>query len=172
MDELRSRLDRLESLDAIRQLCSHYGMLVDRRDLDNLVELFVPDVRVTRTERGRPALRAFLDGLLRQFTTSFHFIGNHTIDFIDRDHAEGVVYCKAEHEYGEEWIVMDVEYSDRYERREGRWFFTGRKERHWYAVDWLDRPTGDDKTRWPVTGQHTLPHLYPSWNAYWEESHE
>jgi hypothetical protein len=168
-DPLLRRVDRLESLDAIRQLASRYGMLVDRRDLEALTHLFVEDVQVTRTERGRPALRKLFEKLCRQFTTSVHFIGNHTIDFVDDDHAEGVVYCRAEHEYGEEWIVMAVQYSDRYERRGRTWLFTGRQERHWYAVDTLERPTGPDKTRWPVSGQHALPAIYESWQNYWAE---
>lgn len=169
-EDLARRIDRLESLDAIRQLASRYSMLLDRRQLDELAELFVEDVRVTRTEQGRPALRSLLEHLCRQFTTSFHMIGNHTIDFWDDDHAEGTVYCRAEHEYGDQWIVMAVQYGDRYERRDGTWLFTGRQERHWYAVDVTERPVGPDKTRWPVTGTHTLPDMYESWRTYWAES--
>ena len=168
MDDLLRRIDRLESLDAIRQLVSRYGVLLDRRDLDGLTRLFVDDVRVTREEQGHAALRALLEHLCRQFTTSIHMAASQTIDFIDDDHAEGIVYATAEHEYGDEWIVMAVEYSDRYERRDGRWLFTGRQERHWYAVDVLDRPTGPDKTRWPVTGPHTIPERYDTWRTYWE----
>jgi len=169
VDDLASRLDRLESFEAIRQLVSRYGILIDSRDLDALTALFVDDVRVTRATRGHPALRAHLEQLCRQFTTSIHFIGNHTIDFSDDDHAEGVVYSKVEHEYGEQWIVMAIQYWDRYERRQGRWQFTGRKVNHWYAVDSLERPTGPDKTRWPVTGAHTIPDAYESWRRYWAE---
>jgi ketosteroid isomerase-like protein len=147
MQELERRIDRLESRDAIRQLVSRYGVLIDARDLDALTALFVDDVRVTRTERGHAPMRVHLEGLVRQFTTSIHFVGNHTIDLVDDDHAEGVVYCRAEHEVGEQWIVMAIQYWDRYERRDRRWLFTGRKVKHWYAVDMLERPTGPDKTR-------------------------
>lgn len=167
MDELTQRIDRLESIDAIRQLVSRYGMLLDRRDLDALTNLFVDDVRVTRETRGRPAMRAHLDHLLRQFTTSIHFVGNHTIEFTDPDHAEGIVYSKVEHEYGEQWIVMAIEYWDRYERRSGTWQFGGRKVHHWYAVDLLERPTGVDKNRWPVTGAPAIPEVYETWRRYW-----
>jgi hypothetical protein len=168
-DDLAERIDRLESLDAIRQLVSRYGMLIDCRDMDALVDLFVDDVRVTRTSSGHDAMRAHLDHLLRQFTTSIHFVGNHTIDFVDGDHAEGIVYSKVEHEYGDEWIVMGIQYWDRYERRNSRWQFGGRKVKHWYAVDSLERPNGPDKTRWPVSGPHTIPEAYESWRRYWAE---
>lgn len=169
VDDLITRIDRLESVEAIRQLVSRYGMLLDRRDLDSLILLFTADIRANGNERGRAALRRKFDELCRKFTTSFHLIGNHVIDFIDADNAEGVVYCRAEHEYGEQWIVMAVQYSDRYERRDGEWLFAKRRERHWYAVDILDRPVGQNKTRWGVTGQHTLPGLYDSWHDYWAE---
>jgi hypothetical protein len=169
MDDIAQRIDRLESRDAIRQLVSRYGVLIDSRDLDGLTNLFVDDARVTRTERGHGPLRALLEHLCRQFTTSIHFVGNHTIDFVDDDHAEGVVYCKAEHEVDDQWIVMAIQYWDRYERRDGRWLFTGRQVRHWYAVDAMERPNGLDKTRWSVPGPHTIPEAYASWNEFWSE---
>jgi ketosteroid isomerase-like protein len=161
------RLDRLESRDEIRNLVARYAILIDARDLDALVALFVDDVRVTRDQRGPEAMRAMLDQVCRQFTTSIHFVGAQTIDFIDEDHAEGVVYCRAEHEYGDEWIVMAIQYWDRYERRDQRWRFTGRQIKHWYATDLNDRPTGSDKTRWKVTGPESLPEAYESWRRYW-----
>jgi hypothetical protein len=169
-DDLALRLDRMESTDAIRQLVSRYGMLIDCRDIDALVDLFVPDVRVSRTEHGHAALRTLLVHLLSQFTTSIHFVGNHTIDFVDADHAQGKVYSKVEHEYGEQWIVMGIQYWDRYERRDGRWLFTGRQIKHWYAVDHLERPTGLDKTRWTVTGPATVPEVYESWHRFWADA--
>ena len=165
--ELAQRIDRLESRDAIRNLVARYAILIDSRDLDALTELFVDDVRVTREERGHKALRALLEHLCRQFTTSVHFVGAQTLDFLDDDHAEGVVYCKAEHEYGDQWIVMAIQYWDRYERRDGRWLFTGRQVKHWYATDLNDPPIGPIKTRWNVSGPEELPGAYDSWNRYW-----
>jgi hypothetical protein len=102
-----------------------------------------------------------------QFTTSVHFVGAQTIDFLDDDHAEGIVYCRAEHEYGDEWIVMMIQYWDRYERRSGNWYFTGRQLKHWYATDMNDRPLGAHKTRWAVSGPELLPQINPTWDAFW-----
>jgi ketosteroid isomerase-like protein len=168
MNELEQRIDRLESREAIRQLVSQYGVLIDARDLDALTPLFTDDVRVTRTEQGHRPMRMLLEGLVRQFTTSIHFVGNHTIDFVDSDHANGVVYCRAEHEVGDQWIVMAIQYWDRYERRNGAWLFAGRKVKHWYSVDMLERPTGSNKTRWhPAGTEATIPADYPSWGKFW-----
>ena len=47
-----ARLDRLESLAEIRQLPVRYALALDSRDMDMLVSLFTPDVRVGR-ERAR-----------------------------------------------------------------------------------------------------------------------
>ena len=44
--DLLARLDRLESLDAIRQLAAKYALALDMRDLDALVNLFPEDVKV------------------------------------------------------------------------------------------------------------------------------
>ncbi|MEJ2207402.1 MAG: nuclear transport factor 2 family protein [Gemmatimonadota bacterium] len=57
--DLEARIDRLESLDEIRQLPHRYALAVDTRNLDDLVALFVDDVRVGRGGRGRSALRAW-----------------------------------------------------------------------------------------------------------------
>ncbi|MCZ4499301.1 MAG: polyketide cyclase [Marmoricola sp.] len=165
--ELAQRIERLESREQIRNLVARYAVLIDSRDLDALVDLFTEDVRVTRETRGRDAMKSLIDGLVRQFTTSVHFVGAQTLDFVDNDHAEGVVYCKAEHEYGDEWIVMAIQYWDRYERRDGTWQFSGRRIQHWYATDLNDRPTGPAKTRWAVTGSETLPGAYASWGRFW-----
>ena len=52
-DELLARVDRLESLDAIRQLAAKYSLALDMRDLDALVNLFPEDVKVGRDKVGR-----------------------------------------------------------------------------------------------------------------------
>ena len=47
-DSVLARLDRLESLDAIRQLAAKYSLALDMRDLDALVNLFAEDIRIGR----------------------------------------------------------------------------------------------------------------------------
>ena len=59
------RLDRLESLDEIRQLAAKYSVTLDMRDLDMHVNLFVPDVRVGKNGEGRQALKAWADSTFR-----------------------------------------------------------------------------------------------------------
>ena len=46
-------LERVVARDEIRQLACRYALAIDSRDIDSLVSLFVPDVRVGRHASGR-----------------------------------------------------------------------------------------------------------------------
>ena len=71
--DLEARIDRLESLDAIRQLPAKYALALDMRDMDAMVSLFPADVRVGREASGRLALREYMDRTLRSpFTGTSH----------------------------------------------------------------------------------------------------
>ena len=49
---LEDRLDRLESVEGIRQLAARYALSLDMRDLDAHVNLFAPEVRVLALVRA------------------------------------------------------------------------------------------------------------------------
>ena len=167
---LEQRIDRLESIDEIRQLVSKYSLSLDMRDLDAHVNLFAEDIRVSRELTGRPYLKRWLDDTLRlQFTGTSHHVGNHVIEFDDPDHAHGVVYSKNEHETGDEWVIMQMMYWDNYERIAGRWFFRRRLPCYWYATDLNKPPIGDNKMRWPDRERYegAFHELWPSWKEFW-----
>lgn len=173
---LLARIDRLESLDEIRQLAAKYSLSLDMRDMDAHVNLFVDDIRVSRDKVGRSHLKRWLDDTLRlQFTGTSHHIGNHIIEFEDPDRAHGVVYSKNEHETpcadgGSEWVIMQMIYWDNYERRDGRWYFRRRLPCYWYATDINKPPVGDNKMRWPDREAYegAYHELWPSWTAFWD----
>ena len=172
MDEhsLEQRIDRLESLEAIRQLPARYALCLDMRDMNAMVSLFTPDVRVGREQSGRQALRAYMDATLRSpFTGTSHHIGGHVIEFDDADHAHGIVYSKNEHETGEEWVIMQMMYADNYERHDGRWYFARRLPLYWYATDLNKPPLGDNKMRWPggEWSEGNFHKLFPSFAEFW-----
>jgi uncharacterized protein (TIGR02246 family) len=172
---LEARIDRLESLDAIRQLPAKYALALDMRDMDAMVSLFPDDVRVGKDSSGRLALRAYMDRTLRSpFTGTSHHIGGHVIEFDDPDHAHGVVYSKNEHETPvengpDEWVIMQMMYVDDYVRQGGRWFFARRLPLYWYATDLNKPPVGDNKMRWPGTdwAEGNFHKLFPSYAEYW-----
>lgn len=171
---IEQRLDRLESIEEIRQLVAKYALSLDMRDLDAHVNLFAPDIRVSREATGRAALKRWLDDTLRlQFTGTSHQTGNHIIEFDDADHACGLVYSKNEHEtpgsQGDEWVIMQMIYWDNYERIEGRWYFRRRLPCYWYATDLNSPPTGEKKMRWPDRERYegAYHELFPSWKSFW-----
>lgn len=169
-DDLTTRIDRLESIDAIRQLAAKYSVSLDMRDLDAHVNLFASDIRVSRTETGRAALKRWLDDTLRlQFTGTMHQIGNHIIEFDDADHAHGLVYSRNEHETGDEWVIMSMLYWDDYERIDGSWLFRRRLPCYWYATDLNKPPVGPEKMRWPDRESYdgAFHELFPSWEEFW-----
>jgi hypothetical protein len=140
------------------------------RDLDAHVNLFAPDIQVGRKGTGRAALKAWVDETLReQFTGTSHHVGQHIIEFIDPDHAVGVVYSKNEHETGPEWVIMQMLYWDDYARIDGQWFFRRRLPCYWYATDLNKPPIGERKMRWPGREPYagTFHDLFPSWQAFW-----
>jgi uncharacterized protein (TIGR02246 family) len=170
MPDIKARLDRLESLDAIRQLPAKYALCLDMRDIDSMVTLFPADVRVGRDASGRQALRSYMDGTLRSpFTGTSHHIGGQIIEFDDPDHAHGIVYSKNEHETGDEWVIMQMMYADDYVRQEGRWYFARRLPLYWYATDLNKPPIGDRKMRWPGAdwSDGNFHKLFPSFAEFW-----
>jgi len=173
--DILRRLDRLESLDQIRQLPAKYALALDMRDTDALVNLFPEDVKVGKDKTGRKAMRDWFDETLgQQFDGTSHHIGGHIIDFDDPDNAQGIVYSKNEHECGAEWVIMQMIYFDKYERIDGRWYFRRRLPLYWYATDLNKPPIGDRKMRWPgVPPYHGSYHdLFPSWKEFWSRGGE
>ena len=167
---LEARIDRLESLDAIRQLPAKYALALDMRDMEAMVSLFPADVRVGKDASGRQALRAYMDRTLRSpFTGTSHHIGGQVIEFDDADQAHGVVYSKNEHETGDEWVIMQMMYVDDYVRADGRWHFARRLPLYWYATDLNKPPIGANKMRWPDTDwvEGNFHKLFPSYAEFW-----
>ena len=170
---LEARIDRIESRQAIADLAARYARAVDARDIEAWLALFVDDVDCGKRGRGREALRGFIEPNLRTFYRSVHFIGGHVIDLddADPDAATGTVYCRAEHEDGDRWVAMAIVYFDEYARRDGRWYFVRRAEKHWYSVDVLERPTAPFQQweRW-ADRHPDLPADFESWRPFWTGS--
>jgi SnoaL-like domain len=170
-ENLEARVARLEAYEQIRQLASRYALALDSRDVATLVSLFVDDVQVADGGSGRDALAEWFDPILRPYRTTFHIIGNHVIDILDDDHATGVVYCRPEHEVGDLWVVMPMQYWDRYERQHGEWKFRSRRPVVFYAADVLEHPLQvDDRFHFPdnpMIHRAELPEKWETWREFW-----
>lgn len=162
-------VDRLVAHEQIRQLASRYAVAIDSRDVDALVALFVDDVRVGRSARGRDALRASFDESLRAIGVSILDVGTHVIDLVDDDHATGTVYCHGEIQDGERWIHQAIVYRDTYERRDGAWLFVRRIHELFYGAEVGVNPLGLPPANWPEhhDGRGTLPERWDTWREFW-----
>src|SRR3546814_542197 len=146
---LEDRIARIEAQLAIQQLAARYARAVESRNLADLGGLFSPPTNFGEHGRGEDGARAFYDRVLAGFYRSFHQIVGHVITDIDADSARGTVYCRAEHEDGDHWIVNLMVYFDRYTRVGGRWYFLGRRPRFLFVGDPRSAPRSIDFNRWP-----------------------
>ncbi|WP_029136394.1 nuclear transport factor 2 family protein [Nakamurella lactea] len=172
MTDLVERIDRLESAEQIRQLAARYPVALDSRNVADLAALFVSDVKVGDGRVGRSALAQWYDPILRPYGITIHFVGNHVIDFTGPDTATGLVYCRPEHQVGDQWIVMPVVYHDRYQREaDGNWYFRSRKPKPFYAADVQQNPLQvPGRFNFPDNPYITaasLPESWPSWQEFW-----
>jgi hypothetical protein len=125
---------------------------------------------------GREVLRDWIAPAVGQFYRSIHQICGHRIELGppgpagEPESATGQVYCRAEHEVGDRWIVMAIRYDDEYRRVDGEWLFSRRRERHWYAVDLLERPQQVGFDSWHTSHESPgLPAHAPTWVAFWRD---
>ena len=165
---LAERVERIEAHLAIQQLAIRYAIAVDSRDIDAWVGCFRPDVNMGRHGSGREVLRRYIEPMVRRFYRSVHQICGHRIELTGRDQATGAVYCRAEHEVGERWIVMAICYFDEYARVDGEWYFSRRRERHWYAADVTQRPQSVGFAGWSGSAEPALPAEFGSWARFWD----
>lgn len=168
-------VERLLAYEEIRQLAARYSVYADARDLDALVALFVPDVRVGRDKTGRAALKADFDRSFRHVGITFLNVGTHLIDLADADHATGVVYARGEIQDGgpesRRFIVHAIQYHDTYARREGRWLFVRRKHFLVYGAELGVNPLTLAPANWPQsqTGLGSHPMALESWQRFWSQ---
>jgi len=170
-EDLLARIDRLESLEQIRQLPPKYTLALDMRDFDAMANLFVEDVGVPGKQRGRQAMKRWYAETMRPNLGSYHGAGGHIIDFETTELASGIVYSRNDLDHGEAWLVELMLYLDRYERRDGVWYFQRRTPLYWSETDMTKPPVGEHKLRipgreWADGAYHAA---FPSWQAFWDD---
>lgn len=173
LDDLIARLERAEALDQIRQLAAKYALALDMRDFDAMANLFVEDVGVPGKQRGRQAMKRWYAQTMRESPGSFHGINGHIIDFESADLGSGIVYSRNDLDLGEHWMHELMIYLDRYERRDGVWFFQRRTPLYWVHTDPNVAPLGEAKLRPPgrdVEARGAYHDAFPSWAEFWENT--
>lgn len=142
-----------------------------------MAELFVPDVRVGDAVGREARHEAFRSnhGRTGRFRRTIHLVSGHSIDLDEHnpDRATGTVYCRAEHEVGDLWVIAVIQYWDTYSRREGQWLFDARLIHTFYVADVLERPNGAAikhvVTNTGAATTATLPQAWASWASFCEE---
>lgn len=173
--DLGERLARVEAQLAIQQLAARYARGVDSRNIDALVEIFSPNADFGEHGKGEQGVRGFFGSgpSLRAFYRSLHQICGHVIELIDADHARGTVYCRAEHEDGDAWVVQLMVYFDQYERINERWVFAGRRPGWLHTGDMRKTPQEVRFNDWPGRDSShfgpQVPQGYRTWEAFWEQ---
>lgn len=169
--------DRALAFEQIRQLAARYSVALDARDLDALVALYVPDVRISSKLSGRDALRELMDTALRGIGVSFLNIGTHVIDIDEAgETATGVVYCRGEIQDGgrdsDQWITHLIQYHDSYTRLDGQWYF-GANRKHLLVAGYeqASSPLGLPPAEWPKNqiGMGSVPADLQTWQEFWKE---
>jgi hypothetical protein len=145
---------------------------IDRRDVDAIAGLFVPDVDCGHWGTGRDAFRRMYLENDSTFGTSIHQATNHLVRLESADRASGTCYLSAEQQMHDgSWARLAGAYEDKYERSEGQWLFRARRLLFWYRD--ADAPIGRRDTtyrtfaKWP-----TLPAAWPTWEQFWADVRE
>lgn len=130
-DDLAKRIDRLESIEAIRNLKYRYMTYCDLGyPPDKLGPLFAPDAVWTSKDfghhRGRPAIETFFAGISAKIVFAAHLAMNSIIE-VDGDSGTGqwrlLMPCTMMEDGRKvsRWILGD--YDERYVRLKGVWLF-------------------------------------------------
>jgi 8-oxo-dGTP pyrophosphatase MutT (NUDIX family)/ketosteroid isomerase-like protein len=132
MPTVEERLDRLESVNEIKELTARYCYHVSRNEGDAVADLFTSDgvldgstAGMGRIE-GRDALIAFYRPAVTEAEETLPFIQNHIID-VHGDDATGTCALEARFSRGGRSITVAGHYEDTYRRVDGRWLFAERK---------------------------------------------
>ena len=165
---LAERVERIEAQLAIQQLPIRYAMAVDARDIDAWVNCFRPDVNMGRHGTGRDALRRYIEPQVRRFYRSVHQICGHRIELVSAGlgHRRGLLPRRAR---GRRPVDRDGDLLLRRVRRvDGEWFFSRRRERHWYAADVIQTPQSAGFAGWDGSSEPALPGEFGSWARFWD----
>jgi ketosteroid isomerase-like protein len=167
--DVARRLDRVESYTAIQQLAARYAVCLDGRDIDGIVDMYVPDIKVGPPAPGvgHDALRDWFYRVVNYWYRSIHHVGGHAIAFDDADHAHGTVQCRVEQEIGERFVTTAVLYDDSYERRDGRWLFAHRHGQPLWCYEFGNDPVATGFDHLPGGMPIRLPREYPKFAEFW-----
>ena len=175
LDELKMRIDQLESRDAIRELSTAYAIACDEHDIPRLGSLFCTDA-VLETPNGamgatgRENIEAMFIEVFKIRGPAFHWTHDVTITFDDADHANGLVLGHAETSPDGVASVAALRYHDEYRREDDRWRYARRAIHFLYYAPMTTMPSVLNATKRVTIGGELIaadyPESLPAWQAF------
>lgn len=177
---LDRRIRRLEDREAIAELIARYCLVMDNRDLENMPDLFTPDVAIRSADGvmntiGRESAVEMFRGRFLVLGPSNHFTHDRLIAFdeADADRATGLVLAHAEMNRKNQPMLAAIRYDDEYRRHEGRWKFRSRTLAFMYYVptaEYLDAfgpGIGRRNRAYDTAVAADWPEKLPTWRKYY-----
>jgi ketosteroid isomerase-like protein len=175
---LEKRIQVLEDREAIRELITRYGLVVDDRDMDGIAACFAQDGAFRSRDgvmnaRGREAVLAQFRGRFAVLGPSNHYTHDHLLRFDeqDPDRAYGIVTSHAEVVRNGEPMWAALRYEDVYLREDGRWRFLDRLLSFFYYVKVADYasclPQILRMRAYEEPAPADYPEALPSWRRYY-----
>lgn len=126
---LEERIQRLEDIEALKQLKSSYAQYCDDDyDAAHLAPLFTEDAiwdaGVLGRFEGRDAIRTFFAGASKVMPFAIHHVTNPVLDIAgDRATGRWYLWQPCVHATGEQALWMAGRYDDEYRRDDAEWRF-------------------------------------------------
>jgi ketosteroid isomerase-like protein len=121
---LAARVQKLEDIEAIRNLRMEYHRCVNEGDLAVVGDIYTEDAHVefegVGKARGREEGGKLVAHLARGLSFIKQFITNHIVH-VNGDEAEGVSYLDARYVFGGEAVIASAKYVEKYRRTAEGW---------------------------------------------------
>ena len=176
LEDVLNRLDRLESIEAIRQLATVYAVACDEHDMPRLMSLFTTDAvfdspTKTMVAEGREQIEKMFVDLFRIRGPAFHWTHDVTVsvDNTDPNKASGLVYSHAETTPNGVISLAAMKYLDEYERQADVWQFSRREIHFLYYVPFDNYSRGLNNRLRVWVGDRAYPGDYPESLPAWKE---
>jgi ketosteroid isomerase-like protein len=172
LDELRAAVGRLTDRAELQDLVSRYATAVDDHDIEAVSRMYTADASFTRRDRtrtGRDEVLRSLEGSMRRYGPTIHTVHSLVVDWVDADHARGVVTGHAELAAQGQLVVAAYRYRDTYRRQADGWRFGSRELQFIYGVPVTGLASifaEQLRLRWPdePAAAADLPETLPTWN--------
>lgn len=123
---------------ALKDLVDTFSNLADEKRVSEQMPLFTENAVVNTfiggklvfSMKGRAEIEQVFTDFLTPFHSVYHLNGQHTVTFIDANHAKAINYCavKLIEERDGKQVLQDhsVRYQDSYIKQDGKWFIAER----------------------------------------------